>query len=124
MTKRKTTTGKASANGKPPKAAPKSPGRRMAAKIAAPIDAQVEANILAYHEKRTLEELRENAFCDMPVWMFESVEDLIRMNVESAVGRFGANGRITENRLSELHNDLIEATALASALLMAGECLR
>jgi hypothetical protein len=89
-----------------------------------PTAEEIAANASIAFEERTRKQLRTNAFVEMSPYMFAAIEDLIRANIESAAARFDTRGEIRDNRLRELRNDLIQATALASALLETGECLR
>lgn len=83
-----------------------------------------EAYLRDAHEQRVRAELRDNAFSEMSRRMFREVEIVIHEEVTEAATYFDQHGRIRDNRLSELLCTLTRATALSSALLMAGECLR
>ena len=77
-----------------------------------------------YMDEKVRREMRENAFVEMSPAMFRAVERLIHDDLTEAVGHFNEYGRLTDNRLHEVHDLLIRATALSSALLTVGECIR
>jgi hypothetical protein len=76
----------------------------------------------AYFEEKKREELRDNAFSELPRQLFGACEDVIRHRIEAALGFFKENGCIRENRLREVYDELLEATGVAFALLIVGEC--